>query len=522
MAGLGLRRKCNKSNRKPKTLSEKREALEKDIQKYSVDTLEKMYPPAKPRMRSKSHRPSPVKMRPKPSGLDFEEVDARRILRPLSHAKYIHEPAHDTVVYIARRDGLVPLSSLCGDAATVLPSNVKLLQGRNIRLGKPATYVCDTATDRLLAVGGSRKPVRPGTQLRVLRVPRLVETEKKMRPGCPKRLRIRPCEIDSELANFAVEAVTLPSDQDKVDIRTIKRLTKIAEDEKKSAMPEKLTSETIVEHMIQKLEKVRQMEALTKLEEAAVVAQDNREPSQSPPIVKTKDEVTVNEDKRQMSERDMPNAEPSDSQKDIVGENSDDEDFVYPYKSSGQVFNPWKVKSDAPSAFNVNEIETRPIQTEQFKAKLTEWRKRALAGIEPCDVEECFCHEEKANNSVNGVSTSTFTTEAQTPATSGSQTPREKSQSSTEIEERKTKNKLNKVRRALKSLGVNFYEFDTEGERGDSGRVCGREFCRLGCICDAIAGKPVPPTHCGKTDCMFKCFCSEDAVKLASSRKVRL
>ena len=47
-------------------------------------------------------RTTPIKMKPKPLGLDFAEVDARKILKPFSHDKYIHEPEFDTVVYISR------------------------------------------------------------------------------------------------------------------------------------------------------------------------------------------------------------------------------------------------------------------------------------------------------------------------------------------------------------------------------------------------------------------------------------
>ncbi len=47
-------------------------------------------------------RNSPIKMKPKPIGFDFAEVDARKILKPFSHDKYIHEPDYDTVVYISR------------------------------------------------------------------------------------------------------------------------------------------------------------------------------------------------------------------------------------------------------------------------------------------------------------------------------------------------------------------------------------------------------------------------------------
>ena len=48
-------------------------------------------------------------MKPKPSGFNFEEKSARAILRPFSHHKYIHEPPVGSVVYISRRNGIVPL-----------------------------------------------------------------------------------------------------------------------------------------------------------------------------------------------------------------------------------------------------------------------------------------------------------------------------------------------------------------------------------------------------------------------------
>jgi len=49
---------------------------------------------------------------------------------------------------------LVPLSSLCKDATTVLPTEIKALEGRNTQLGKPGLYVKDCG--RILAIGGSR------------------------------------------------------------------------------------------------------------------------------------------------------------------------------------------------------------------------------------------------------------------------------------------------------------------------------------------------------------------------------
>ena len=68
---------------------------------------------------------------------------------------YFQEPDYDHMVFINRREGLVPLSSLCkDDVKSVMSSNVKLLKGRNVRLGKPRIFVKDNG--RLVAVGGSR------------------------------------------------------------------------------------------------------------------------------------------------------------------------------------------------------------------------------------------------------------------------------------------------------------------------------------------------------------------------------
>ena len=43
------------------------------------------------------------------------------------------------------------------------------------------------------------------------------------------------------------------------------------------------------------------------------------------------------------------------------------------------------------------------------------------------------------------------------------------------------------MRRALKTLGVNFLEFDESGDNKEN--TCEKEFCLLGCICDAISGR---------------------------------
>jgi len=180
-AGLGLKRKKDVSGRmmgtatkmmssnsasenhppikKAKTLSEKRKNIEMEIMKYGILAVEKMYPRQQNskfvKNMSLMNRGSPIKMKAKPVDLDFEEVDALDILEPFSHAKYIHQPDQNSVVYIQRRKGLVPLSSICTDSTTLISSNVKLLQGRNSRMGKPSLFFKDSE-GRLIALGGSR------------------------------------------------------------------------------------------------------------------------------------------------------------------------------------------------------------------------------------------------------------------------------------------------------------------------------------------------------------------------------
>ena len=125
--GLGLKRKLAEKDsskdgataelklKKAKTLAEKRDQLQDEIMKYGVAAIEKMYPrqpfyqqqksPEKMRPGGQFVRGSPIKMKPKPIGLDFDEVDVRKILRPLSHSKYIKEPDYDHMVFISRREG---------------------------------------------------------------------------------------------------------------------------------------------------------------------------------------------------------------------------------------------------------------------------------------------------------------------------------------------------------------------------------------------------------------------------------
>ena len=101
----------------------------------------------------------------------------------------------------------MPRSSPCKDATTVLPTNVRFLTGRNVRLGKPELYVRHGG--RVLAIGGSRRPsavpiypsVTPTHSFKVVKVPALVKKSGQEFPAF---------EMDNEFAKFAVSALTLP------------------------------------------------------------------------------------------------------------------------------------------------------------------------------------------------------------------------------------------------------------------------------------------------------------------------
>ena len=71
-------------------------------------------------------------MQPVPNDMQLEEVAASKILRTFSHAKYIKNPEYSSVVYINRKDGLVPLSSLCKESKTVMCKNLRLLLIKDI------------------------------------------------------------------------------------------------------------------------------------------------------------------------------------------------------------------------------------------------------------------------------------------------------------------------------------------------------------------------------------------------------
>ena len=132
-------------------------------------------------------------------------------------------------------------------------------------------------------------------------------------------------------------------------------------------------------------------------------------------------------------------------------------------------------------------------------------------GLDSCDVSECFCKKETAGK--EKVESTPLTT-----SHSGSQTP---SGSTPRKGPQRIAKDLLRVKRALKTLGVKIIEFDDHDGSDDT---CTKDYCRLGCICDSLRTKQMPPSHCGKVECMFSCCCSKEALKYSScgSRRVNI
>ena len=484
-AGLGLKRKNAEiakevKAKKAKTLAQKRDQLEEDIMKYGLAAIEKLYPrqplnevqPVSPNKRPNKAKGTPIKMKPKPLNLDFEEVDARKILKPFSHGKYIKEPDYDHMVYINRREGLVPLSSLCKeDAKSVMSANVKLLKGRNVRLGKPRVFVKENG--RLVAIGGSRDPAGKGIQ--VLRAPKLVKI-------LPME-RMLPFEMDREYAAFAVSAIPDIPKSKRVDIRVLKRLERQKELEKTVQKP--VSENSIVKHLWDKLGNNPDSEEL---------------------------EITVEKPKTIEGPQVDDAKEVSDKVTDEITDEIDEvpEPKEFEVGPDAKVHNEWsnpRTKGKMP----IDMTDDKPIVSEEFK-KAMEAKKgtNALSGVDVCDVPDC--------DVCDYLMETTAPSKCETPSASqsGSATPKEG-----KVAKTKTAKNLKKVQRALKTLGVNFLHFDEDhapDSQEKSGALCDKDHCKFGCICDSITGKnSLPPSHCGKVECMFHCACSKDALKLTNN-----
>ena len=549
-------------SKKPKTLAEKRGQLQRDILKYGVAAVEKAYYPRQPQLhapkqaafgvnksKNSSPRPSPIKMKPKPFGLDFEEKDARLILKPHSLTKYIHEPQFNTVVYIARRNGIVPLSSLCKDSKSVLSANVKLIQGRNVRLGKPKVFVRSPTDDTLLAVGGTRRKENYSVEiLPIPKIPSRMYSSMDSKPCLHTEDRgMKPYVIDDEYAKFAAEAVMVKRKK-RMDVRKIRKQERLREEEDDE---DKVKGKSIIEFLLKKYS-TRQQGSTERHLPCGRIAEDEEEQeeksiensspdeSQSKVLTGSKEEDSSKESSASIPGIPHDGTETADEQDDLPDDgeendiiflvdkkinpdNAENEDpnaagVKQEKEEEGgeekvQIFNPWSNKE--PKA-PFPDIEHTAIVTPEFKARIEERRNNVLAGWDACDIEYCYC---KVPDETDETPMTIPPTEMQTPV-SGAQTPNSKPLNQPGNNDQTTKKKLVKVKRALKNLGVNYYEFEDKEQQEGELRSCSVDHCRFGCICDSIGGKPIAPTHCGKNECMFECICSEDAVKLASSKKI--
>ena len=283
-----------------------------------------------------------------------------------------------------------------------------------------------------------------------------------------------------------------------------------------------------------------------------------------------KEEEQENESGQDLNERNQDTiSEENEKDEDLGDDKSDSKGFA----SENPVHNAWSENKN--NALIPDTQTEKPVLTEDFKARMKaikelrpgpgEW----LAGWPECDVEDCvvcLLKEEYFVNKGTGVDCQTdlntrngspcastradtgtvspaeyafddpdrkkvlpLTSENETgPVSDATTTKVESSNQNTskdatmeQIQKRKVAKNLQKVRRALKTLGVNLYEMDdkTSEDRNNGGDIstCEKECCRLGCICESIASKPVAPTHCGKVECMFRCSCSEEALKNAAA-----
>eukprot|EP00090_Calanus_glacialis_P009738 TRINITY_DN18135_c0_g1_i1.p1 TRINITY_DN18135_c0_g1~~TRINITY_DN18135_c0_g1_i1.p1 ORF type:complete len:2159 (-),score=869.91 TRINITY_DN18135_c0_g1_i1:100-6576(-) len=547
-AGLGQKKKAEMrmksrmdlfsvSSAKAKTLAEKRSKLQDDILKFGVAAIEKFYPRQSRKSshgRKNSDPRSAYRMKPVPHDMHFEEVEASKILKPYSHAKYIKQPEYSSVVYINRKDGLVPLSTLCKESKTLMSTNVNLLKGRNVRMGKPGHYVRDNG--RLLAIGGTRH--KHNLNIKIVKVPAFDKYNNKM-----------PLfSMDDEFSSFAASAVhNKPSG--KVDIREIKRRKKTRNLE----IAEKISQEkSFLDQMMFKLNHKSEEDTLGNEGHydscmAAYKEFRERDKKVKVNVVETKENENDSEDiykSFHIGKKDYLNNtsstiddsqeinEPENESKEIRKEpknndvctdlsNEDSSDLNNTINDPLTVANKWESapKTVVPQDINLDECPPlRGYHEGSIKTLVTLPLKLnfdGYTGYDSCDVSACFCKE---GESTHGRSKNNSLTEFGTPVTgfhSGSQTP-----SGSKMRPQKIAKDLQRVKRALKTLGVKIIEFDEHDDCED----CLKDYCKLGCICDSLRTKQIPPAHCGKVDCMFSCCCSKEALKYSScgSRRVNI
>ena len=204
----------------------------------------------------------------------------------------------------------------------------------------------------------------------------------------------------------------------RVDIRAIKRaerVRKLANRPLETVL--KTEKRTIVGHLMDKMDAVAEATEADILEAEQEAAQVDKETAikESGDVPKhSAADIKQQEDNK---ENEVPAAaSPSVKASADAAEERDTEQ----YQSSDPIHNLWsEEKNHAPLPDLVHD---KPFVSDGFKAALKERNKRELAGLDVCDVEDCFCKEEPAeeeplaSTSINTASASGVETPVETPS----------------------------------------------------------------------------------------------------------
>ena len=443
------------------------------------------------------------------------------------------------------QEGLVPLSSLSREPRSLLlSSSPRLLAGRNLTLGKPGVTqwhvqlgvpTNDSAghyvrqDGRLVAVGGTRN--KTNSAVKIVKVPSFGKETNKM----PLFV------IDDEMASFACSTIRPPASGRRVDIRQVK----VIRAREQAALEARISGkESFLDKMIIKLKWNEQQEEGLGSETPYV---EHMTSFQEAKIGKAKEKSKKKEEEASRDEFRSFNIGPMDyyqqdelesSTEDVKKEEAEtskdengpaDEIEVGACESTKEeeeeaavlvVKNSWSSvpRNVVPDDLNMDECpplrgysvsSIKPIQ------RTPNLNFDGYTGWDSCDLPACVCRDSSGRGARAGAAG-----RGDTPLTcshSGSQTP---SQGARKGSGRIAKDLL-RVKRALKTLGVKIIEFD-DHDGGDD--TCTKDYCKFGCICDSLRTKQMPPSHCGKVDCMFSCCCSKEALKYSScgSRRVNI
>ena len=360
--------------------------------------------------------------------------------------------------------------------------------------------------------------------------------------------------VDEELASFACSAVRSPATGKRVDIRSffhfsqnssvthvmIREMMRVRHRERATLDSKILEEKSVVEKMRIKLEwnKTQEEEELpcltefdsnmAKYKEARNI---NRVPAEPTHVSKEVDSIAEDFKSFNMGRMDYQKSidhpaeveegeklqEPGLEVEDEFSKSDEElEDDVSVKAKMDVVKNRWASvpRNVVPDDLNMDECP--PLRGYSVSSIKPVQRTPILnfegyTGVDSCDVCGCVCKEEMVGkDKMESTPLTTSHSGSQTP--SGS-TPRKGTQ--------RIAKDLLRVKRALKTLGVKIIEFD---DHDGSDVTCTKDYCRLGCICDSLRTKQIPPSHCGKVDCMFSCCCSKEALKYSScgSRRVNI